>query len=426
MQPLVSRRFAPETFHVIIGVLVLAGLALRLHDFSMPGTLLFDEFHFVENARNYLSGRADWNDHPPLGKLLIALSIRLFGDNSVAWRAPALSCGLLTIGFAGWAVARLFNDLRAGWLAAALLSADGFFISYSRVGMIDGYLVTCGAAAVLVATLRWRTWVAPLAGALVGLACSIKFSGIALLPIFVVALLLDAQLQFKKRAQLLVLMVGTAAVLYLAIYSLGLRLTGKAGSIDEVLSETLRLLKHHSSLTDMKNPLASSWPGWFLPMRPITIQLPAQGGIRALTTLGNLAIWWPAVALAMCLAAVVAWRGVRETLEAKAVVSWRPSAFVAAHGRAVLLLGLASFSFIAPWMLSRRDSYIYHFLPAYLFLVMLAAAFLGWVAQQRRIPALIYLAVVLVVFALYAPVWSFFPISLEAFESRLFLAGWRI
>ena len=323
-------------------------------------------------------------------------------------------------------MSRMFNDRRTGWFAAALLSADGFFISYSRVGLIDGYIVACGAGALLVATMRWRAPVALLAGAIVGLACSIKFSGIALVPMFAVALLVDPQLTFKKRVSLFAAMGGAAAVLYLGIFSLGLHLTNKAGSLEAVMSETLRLLKHHSELTEMKNPLTSSWPGWFLPVRPITIQLPAPGGVRVLTTLGNLAIWWPAVSLAMSLLLIVAWRGVRATLEKVPSASWGPGSFVAAHGRAVLLLGAASFAFIVPWMLSRRDSYVYHFLPAYLFLVVLLAAFVGWVAQQRRTPALVYLAVVLVVFSFYAPVWSFFPISTTAFESRLFLSGWRL
>jgi hypothetical protein len=34
-----------------------------------------------------LAGRLDPNtEHPPLGKLLIALSVLLFGDNGIAWR----------------------------------------------------------------------------------------------------------------------------------------------------------------------------------------------------------------------------------------------------------------------------------------------------------------------------------------------------
>ncbi len=422
----VSHQSSPKPTDLVVAVLVLTGLLLRIHDFAFPGQFVFDEHHFVENARNYLSGRPDWNDHPPLGKLVIAFSIRIFGDNSIAWRAPALLCGLLTIVFSAVSVARLFNDRRAGFFTAALISADGFFISYSRVGLLDGYLIACGAAALLVATMRWRPLVALLAGVLVGFTCSIKFSGIALVPIFVVALSLDSQLTLRRKVELFAAMAIVAGVLYFATFSLGLRLTGKSGTVDSVINETLGLLRHHAALTDMKHPLTSSWPTWFLPARPITIgQFAEGGGVRVLTTLGNLAIWWPAVALAMYLLVVVAWKGVQQMLQTKLVASWRPDAFASAHGRGVLLLGAASFAFIAPWMLSRRDSYIYHFLPTYLYLLMLVGAFLGWLAQQSRTPALIYLLVVLVVLAFYAPVWSFFPITTQALESRLFLMGWR-
>src|SRR3954447_12118872 len=49
--------------------LVVAGPGLRCQHLMFPARLTFDEHHFVENARNSLAGRPDWNDHPPLGKL---------------------------------------------------------------------------------------------------------------------------------------------------------------------------------------------------------------------------------------------------------------------------------------------------------------------------------------------------------------------
>ena len=51
--------------------LVAFGVLLRAQHLRFPNRLTFDEAHFVDNARNYLTGAADWNDHPPLGKLLL-------------------------------------------------------------------------------------------------------------------------------------------------------------------------------------------------------------------------------------------------------------------------------------------------------------------------------------------------------------------
>ncbi|MFW5740510.1 MAG: phospholipid carrier-dependent glycosyltransferase, partial [Myxococcota bacterium] len=112
---------------------------LRTGGYS-PAHLTFDEHHFVPNAQNYLAGKADTNDHPPLGKLLIASAIALFGDTAAIWRLPALLAGLLSIFLAYRLAARLFRDERAGWFAAVFVAVDGFFISYARTALLDGVL----------------------------------------------------------------------------------------------------------------------------------------------------------------------------------------------------------------------------------------------------------------------------------------------
>src|SRR5690349_11306405 len=73
------------------------GVYLRVQSFGFPGHLTFDEHHFVENARNYLARAKDWNDHPPLGKLLMASAMRVLGDTPIGWRITSLLFGFGTI-----------------------------------------------------------------------------------------------------------------------------------------------------------------------------------------------------------------------------------------------------------------------------------------------------------------------------------------
>ena len=99
------------------------------------------------------------------------------------------------------------------------------------------------------------------------------------------------------------------------------------------------------------------------------------------------------------------------------------SGFLEAHGRAALILLGGAIGFVAPWAISHRDSYIYHFLPSYVLLVALLA---GFVAREARTTLVIaFLALVLVVLAFYAPIWSMFETNSRAVNLRLFLPVWR-
>ncbi len=417
-----------DPLRALSAVLIALGAVLRVKNFDLPPGFLFDEHHFVENARNYLAGRPDWNDHPPLGKLFIAVAIRIWGDNSFAWRMPALFFGFFVIGAAGWAAARLFKNVNAGWLAAALLSSDGFLISYSRGGLLDVYLAAFAIAALLLSTFAWSARTALVAGVVVGLASSIKFSGVGASFPLVVSLLIGIR-ENRERLKLAAVSAAAAAVVYYGCFAVGLRLVGQTGSVQQVIDETLRLLRHHASLTDMKNSWVSGWPTWVVPVRPIMVGFSsmADHNVRVLTSLGNLATWWSAMVVGIGAAAVVVWRGISR------VESERPAEternwfveFVAADGRAVLKTLALTAGFLAPWVLTHRDSYIYHFLPCYTALVVLLAGALERRSVAHYRVALGFMVCVLLVTAFYAPVWSFEPISQAAMMNRLPLPSWR-
>ncbi|HEY3595466.1 MAG TPA: phospholipid carrier-dependent glycosyltransferase, partial [Polyangiaceae bacterium] len=127
-----------ETLLIALCFIVL-GLAVqwRVVYLDFPPSFTFDEHHFVENARNYIQQRADWNDHPPLGKLILVPSMLAFGDNSLSWRLPAMTFGLALVAVAYFTGVALFRTKRAGLLAATLVAADGFFISFSRTALLD-------------------------------------------------------------------------------------------------------------------------------------------------------------------------------------------------------------------------------------------------------------------------------------------------
>ena len=163
---------------IFLATMIVGGLLLRIQGVGSPPSFTFDEEPFVRNAHNYALGLPDTNDHPPLGKMLIGVGLTLFGFNSFGWRFVPLCFGLQTVVLAYWLGRTVFADRRAGWMAAAFVAADGFFISYSRSGLLDGMMV-CLALWGVLAAVAAQSWRGVLTSAiLIGLSTSVKWSGI--------------------------------------------------------------------------------------------------------------------------------------------------------------------------------------------------------------------------------------------------------
>ena len=300
-------RISRGPLEAVCAALLLLGALLRVWHYGEPSGFTFDEHHFVENARNYLAHKADWNDHPPLGKLTEALAIRCFGDHAWAWRLPSLLAGYASVLLGGWITRRLFDSRRAGLIAAALLAGDGFFIAYSRSAVLDGQLVALSllCLALVLGTptvLRYA-----LAGLVAGCAASIKTSGVVLfLPLAVAAFWARPR---QAYLMLLVAVCGFAAA-FLGSWCVGLALMGKDPSPWFGLTETVRLMKQHAGATSMDNAFTSSWPTWFLPRRPLVLTSSTLGDdVRIATSMGNPLVWWATTLGSWGSVALLGWVG---------------------------------------------------------------------------------------------------------------------
>lgn len=402
--------------------LIVFGIWLRLQHLGFPHALTFDEHHFVLNARSYLAGKPDWNDHPPLGKLIIAVPIWLFGDKPSAWRlAPALF-GIGAIGLAGWLASWASERRTAGWIAAALVAGDGFSIAYSRCALLDGML-SCLLLAALVVALRWRSWRGLAAASLlVGSACAVKISGMVALPLLAWVALSNRDLRTS------LLSLALAPLSFVAWFSLGLSMTHRPAGLRDVVLTEARVFRHHAALTQWKNPLCSHWYQWFLPTRPIPMRYDAasDGLVRVLNSIGNPLLWWM-VDLAVLITAVALAKAAFDWMRARRLPSWKQdlrSLLGTQRGRRAVLLG-GWFLPIFPWIVTHRDSYIYHYLPAYAFGVVLVAVLLDRVYCGFRKTGLGLLLAIAVVTAYYAPIWGQLPITPAGVEHRLFVSSWR-
>jgi len=141
---------------LVLPLLVLgAALTLFLINLGHPDRIYFDEVYYVNDAREILANGVEdgFVVHPPLGKLIIATGIELFGDRSFGWRVMGAVAGALTVMLAFLIARRLFRSNGPALVAAALLATDGLFFAQARISMLDihlAFFVALGAWLLLV------------------------------------------------------------------------------------------------------------------------------------------------------------------------------------------------------------------------------------------------------------------------------------
>ena len=185
-----------------MGLILLTTAATRLAWLNSPDrALVFDETYYVNAARRILgwtvaagspyadspAGIDPNSEHPPLGKVLIAASMRAFGDNPLGWRFPSLVAGLVVV-LAVYLLVR--STGRGPWLAvyaAGVVMLDNLLLVHSRIATLDVlFLAPLMVGAVLVLRRQWW-W----AGVACGLAVLVKVPAVfGLLALVVLVLVL--------------------------------------------------------------------------------------------------------------------------------------------------------------------------------------------------------------------------------------------
>jgi len=136
-------------------LLTIVSFALRIIWLDKPNTLIFDEAYYVNAARIILHipvmpghpyagatpGLDPNTEHPPLGKLFIALSMHIFGDNGVGWRLPSVILGTASIPLLYGVVRSLGGTTWLALLATYFYAFDNLVFVHSRIGTLDIFLM---------------------------------------------------------------------------------------------------------------------------------------------------------------------------------------------------------------------------------------------------------------------------------------------
>lgn len=136
----------------VLPLLLVAAFVARVAWLNLPqGGLIFDEAYYVNAARTLLgwpvaegahytgsvAGLDPNTEHPPLGKLLIALSMAVFGDNGIGWRVPSVVAGMIALA-ATYRIVRAAGETAwMGILVVGILAFDNLTLVHGRIGTLD-------------------------------------------------------------------------------------------------------------------------------------------------------------------------------------------------------------------------------------------------------------------------------------------------
>jgi predicted membrane-bound dolichyl-phosphate-mannose-protein mannosyltransferase len=386
--------------------------------FSYLNGTYFDEIYHARTAWEHIEGVWPYEiTHPPLGKILIGLGIRLFGMTPFGWRFIGVLFGILMLPILFIFLKNMTGSTRVSSCMTAVFAFDFMHFTQTRIATIDTYSVffillmyyffyryfTLPWNAPVRKGLRWLF----LSGLFFGLGAASKwtvvFGGIGLAMLWCVRL--GMCLRWRRvngvRDSLNDYVVPTVlwSILFfilipVTVYILAYIPYAKPKGVNSIFSlDYLRIvwdnanymLNYHGKL-DATHPYQSAWYMWILDLRPILYYLEYDGDLRsAFAAFGNPLFWWTGLGAVICLA-VKAVRGDRLAL--------------------VPLLGWIAC--LAPWIGVTRCAFIYHYFPCTPFLA-LALGRLGADLENRRPDSRWTLALAggcLLLFALFYPVLS--------------------
>ena len=285
-------------------ILFFLGLILFGIGIEYPTQLNFDEFHYIPAARQFLAGVGNPNwEHPPLGKLIIALGIQLFGDSPLGWRSMSLVFGALTwVGLYQWGHA-VFGRRKSAWTVALLGLAGQMLFVQARIAMLDTFMV----AFLVFALANYAQGKHSRAALFFGAASACKWS--ALIPWACFGLWAG----FREGGGLVawlhwVRVWGVQPLLvYYAPFLIFLRmdLQPPATLVDIFWNMQWRIWEGQQRVV-AAHPYASHWWEWPLLLKPIWYaferESSPQNGVRGVFLLGNpLLLWGGLLAWLACL-----------------------------------------------------------------------------------------------------------------------------
>ncbi len=241
MKDRLSRVYRWEYFWLCL--LVVVTLAMHFIIITNPSEPIFDEQHYLNDARNIIEKQETLRlEHPPLAKLFIVAGIELFGDNPWGWRFFSVIFGTATIVLFYFLCRRLNMSRTATSIATFLLALENMTFVQASVAMLDVYCVTFMLAAFLLYVSR--KYIA--SGVAGGLSALAKLNGALALPGIFIHWLFSRQ----SRSWRFVLIVLAAPLAFVALMPLfDFAIVRSFSALVDPISRIKTMLSLSSSLT---------------------------------------------------------------------------------------------------------------------------------------------------------------------------------
>lgn len=286
---------------ILLGTVLVVSYFTYFRHYSDPPSIFWDENYHIASAQKYLNHVFFMEQHPPLGKLLVALGEKLWHANPADDQFINTDYGrILPPGFSfkgyrffpallGWLSAPLIflifllicDHAFYAFLLSSLYVFDNAMIVHDRGAMIESPMIFFSLAMILgfLILLRWKDQKRPfltgaaLWGAVFGLVMTTKLLGL-IMALLVPALLTQLYPDFKRIGRFCAAFLSGFVIIYVAVwqihFSLGTRfmpplenggayqaspeyrqavLTGHTGSLLEfpvMLRDSIQFVSHYN------------------------------------------------------------------------------------------------------------------------------------------------------------------------------------
>ena len=426
---------------------------------SPPNGQVFDEVYFPVDAYNDVKGMQlckpttvgcqynYFDPEPPLAKLVIAAGEWGYGwyratfegakgdyidlgFNTFGWRIAACLFGTLCIPMMYLFARRLWSNRLFPVAAATLACFDGMFFIQSRIGMIDIipiFFILCAYFLFLVhiqsRTPRSSLLSLAALGTMLGIGVASKWIVLAAFA-SIVFLMVAGMIKRKVRptgdgpvipggahwlsylvVAIAALMVIPAAIYVASWYPFFAR--GQFHNMADLIDYQKASYIYHATLK-ATHPFGSPWWSWPILSRPVlyyaeytglgTDVFSGQPLIARMADLGNPWIWWTSLP---CLL-------------------WLPYFIIRHRSFPAALILLGFITQYLPWSLISRVISMYHMFGGLIFMVLAEAFVITYLASKVRRPGrelivAAYLAMAVLFFGYFYPVWTGLPISQAAY-----------